>query len=65
MDISRILRALQQEGYPLTRADVATLSPYLTEHIKRFGDYQVEGLNDAGVIPDDDVLPFALDDDLF
>ena len=30
-----------QEGCPVTREDVETLSPYLTAHIKRFGDYIV------------------------
>jgi hypothetical protein len=33
---------VRKEGYPLNRADVASLSPYLTGHIKRFGDYWVD-----------------------
>jgi hypothetical protein len=35
------------EGYPVNRADVAALSPYLTRHVKRFGDYVI----DLSVIP--------------
>lgn len=42
VDMTRIFRSLSQEGYPLTRADVTALSPYLTQHIKRFGDYWLD-----------------------
>jgi hypothetical protein len=30
------------EGYAVRRNDVAALSPYLTGHIKRFGDYIID-----------------------
>jgi hypothetical protein len=30
------------EGHPVTREDVAVLSPYMTGHIKRFGDYVLD-----------------------
>ena len=43
-----ILRSLAEEGYPLRREEVVQLSPYLTEHVKRFGDYVV----DLEVVPD-------------
>lgn len=46
IDLSRALRELMDEGYPLQREDVQALSPYLTQHIKRFGDYFVD-LSDA------------------
>lgn len=39
VDQSRILAELLAEGFPVAREDVSTLSPYLTLHIKRFGDY--------------------------
>jgi TnpA family transposase len=42
VDVSRALRELIAEGYPVKREDVAALSPYLTRHIKRFGDYFVD-----------------------
>jgi len=35
VDLTCILRTLMAEGYSVTREDVATLSPYLTRHIKR------------------------------
>lgn len=42
MDVTEALRSLVQEGYPVKREDVAMLSPYLTSHVKRFGDYVVD-----------------------
>lgn len=42
VDISRVLRELIAEDYPVKREDVAALSPYLTRHIKRFGDYFID-----------------------
>ena len=47
-DMTIALRSLADEGYPLRREDVAQLSPYLTEHVKRFGDYLV----DLETVPD-------------
>ncbi len=42
VDMMRVLNQLQREGYELDPADVATLSPYLTRHIRRFGDYVLD-----------------------
>lgn len=39
VDMTRILRQLSQEGYSVIPETVATLSPYLTRHLKRFGEY--------------------------
>lgn len=39
VDMTNVLRALQQEGLCVTPEIVRRLSPYLTEHIKRFGQY--------------------------
>jgi Tn3 transposase DDE domain len=39
VDMSAVLQELKAEGYPVKREDVAALSPYLTRHIKRFGDF--------------------------
>jgi TnpA family transposase len=47
-DMTRVLRSLAQEGYHLGREEVSQLSPYLTEHVKRFGDYVV----DLETVPD-------------
>ena len=42
VDMTRILLELQNEGYKITRDDMAALSPYLTRHIKRFGEYYID-----------------------
>ncbi len=39
--MTQISRELTQEGYLVKKEDVAVLSPYLTHHIKRFGDYLI------------------------
>jgi TnpA family transposase len=42
MDMTNALRDLQRDGVHITPELVARLSPYLTEHIKRFGQYLVD-----------------------
>jgi TnpA family transposase len=42
VDMTRVLRDLQQEGIYVTPEIVSRLSPYLTEHIKRFGQYLLD-----------------------
>ncbi len=39
VDMTAVLRKLQQEGICVTPEIVQRLSPYLTEHIKRFRLY--------------------------
>jgi TnpA family transposase len=40
-EISRILNELRQEGYPLEPEAIAALSPYWTQHVNRFGLYDL------------------------
>ncbi|AJA46839.1 transposase [Clostridium pasteurianum DSM 525 = ATCC 6013] len=47
-DITYILKQLLANGVKFTKSDVAALSPYITKHIKRFGDYVI----DLGNIPE-------------
>lgn len=42
VDITLILWSLMKEGYKFSREDLVMLSPYLTRHIKRFGDYAID-----------------------
>jgi hypothetical protein len=37
-----VLHQLAQEGLQITQAMVSRLSPCLTEHIKRFGEYLLD-----------------------
>ena len=39
---SRLIRLLRKSGWKITSTQVAYLSPYLTSHIKRFGDYTID-----------------------
>jgi TnpA family transposase len=48
VDMPIALKKLYDEGYIISRDDVAALSPYITRHIKRFGDYFI----DIRIIPD-------------
>jgi hypothetical protein len=40
--MTEVLHTLAQEGYEIRREHLAQLSPYLTRHVKRFGDYLVD-----------------------
>ncbi len=42
IDQTRIIKDLMNEGFQVKSEDLKTLSPYLTKHIKRFGDYVVD-----------------------
>jgi TnpA family transposase len=41
-EMSRILHELMQAGYTFSEAAIASLSPYLTEHINRLGRYHLD-----------------------
>ena len=44
LDIAEIVRQLQEEGHVVDLEDLAHISPYLTEHIRRFGEYSTHEL---------------------
>lgn len=37
-----VLKDMQEEGLPITEEVLASLAPYRTEHINRFGDYTLD-----------------------
>jgi Tn3 transposase DDE domain-containing protein len=39
LDIAEIIRQLLEEGWEIDPEDLAHISPYLTEHVNRFGEY--------------------------
>ncbi|MFC8296109.1 Tn3 family transposase [Streptomyces sp. NPDC057242] len=49
LDIAEILRQLLEEDWEIAPEDLAHISPYLTEHINRFGEYSTHEL---GIQPD-------------
>lgn len=44
LDIAEIVRQLLEEGWTIEPADLAHISPYLTEHVNRFGEYSAHEL---------------------
>lgn len=44
LDIAEIVRQLMEEGWTIEPEDLAHISPYLTEHINRFGEYSTHEL---------------------
>ena len=42
VDITRILKQLEREGWTIRQEDLAFLSPYMTRTLKRFGDYHLD-----------------------
>ena len=53
---SRIIKALIRSGWKITPEDVAALSPYVTSHVKRFGDYLI----DVDLLPEPYEIELAL-----
>jgi TnpA family transposase len=58
-DMTRVLSELAREGRPASREAMAGLSPYLTRHLKRFGDYVLD--LDTPSTPLEDALAIALE----
>lgn len=52
--LSKVLKGLIEEGWCITRDELAMLSPYMTHHVKRFGNY----------VMDLETLPQPIEDDL-
>ncbi|MFD3658708.1 Tn3 family transposase [Streptomyces sp. NPDC058620] len=44
LDLMDVVRELQTEGWQITGEDLAAISPYLTDHIMRFGTYATSEL---------------------
>lgn len=42
IDYSVAIYQLQQEGYEITKEDATRISPYRTEHLKRFGEFIID-----------------------
>jgi hypothetical protein len=42
LDLTAVVNQLVAEGHPVGPEDPATISPYLTEHIRRFGEWVLD-----------------------
>ncbi len=57
LELTEVIRQLQAEGWSIDAADLAEVSPYITEPIRRFGEYSTDelGLRPAAFDPNLDV----------
>jgi len=57
LELTEVIRQLQAEGWSIDAADLAEISPYITEPIRRFGEYSTDelGLRPAAFDPNLDV----------
>jgi hypothetical protein len=39
--LTRVINELAKEGYQFTSELLSSLSPYITSHVKRFGEYRI------------------------
>jgi len=60
IDLTRAVRELISNGYPVKREDLAQLSPYQTRRLKRFGDYTLSA-NPPEPFDNELLAPFALE----
>jgi hypothetical protein len=60
IELTRVFRELAAEGHEIRRGDVERLSPYITRHIKRFGEYVL----DVSRVPEPLEGKYALPDKL-
>jgi TnpA family transposase len=42
VEMSNVLNTLAREGYVMTKDELAALGPYQTQHVKRFGNYEID-----------------------
>ena len=42
IDMENVVKQLKIEGIEVSKQDIKNLSPYLTSHIKRFGEYIID-----------------------
>jgi hypothetical protein len=58
--MTEVLHAMVQEGHEVTLDVIVTFSPYLVEHIKRFGEYVIDTETIPPLLqPDKFFLPLA------
>lgn len=55
IDMENTIIELKKEGIKITKEDIKTLSPYLTSHIKRFGEYILDLNNEVKPVANFDI----------
>jgi hypothetical protein len=60
VDMSQILAQMDHEVYTITPETLATLSPYMTKHLQRFGDFVID-LKTLPDLPNLDPIALSVD----
>ena len=59
LDMTDVVRGLQATGCVVDVDDLMTMSPYITERVKRFGEYPADGLDRPPEVFDPHLDPLA------
>ncbi len=60
-DLTDVLSAMVDEGLPVTRELVSRTSPYMRDHLRRFGQYTLD-MDEQPPAPHPRLLPFSSED---
>jgi TnpA family transposase len=60
VDLTRIFKELIDKGYDISREDIQQITPYLTQHIKRFGEFVIDLSQPFSITDEDMRLPDSL-----
>lgn len=58
IDMENVVKQLKREGIEASKQDIKNLSPYLTSHIKRFGEYIIDLNGESKIIKPLDIDKF-------
>ena len=60
VDLTRIFKELIDKGYDISREDIQQITPYLTQHIKRYGEFIIDLSQPFSITDEDMQLPDSL-----
>ena len=60
VDLTRTFKNLMAQGHTISRQDIQQITPYLTAHIKRFGEFDIDLSTSFAVTDEDMQLPASL-----
>jgi hypothetical protein len=60
--LGTVLQTLDPQEYSITRGSLAVMSPYLTDHYLRFGNFVID-LDTLPPMPEQGHIPVVADDD--
>ena len=60
IDLTRVFKDLMTQGHPISQRDIQQITPYVTEHIKRYGEFVIDLSTPFSVSEEDMRLPDSL-----